>query len=240
MNESFRIGHPSNLENCYRWIALFQNTSALCPKLSILMEKFKGKNITEAEFNFFLTATSQLLMCVDDDRNGVLKSNFQGLHTRLQSRRKNVRLRLQLQFRPFQNFRHRVRPFQIYRLRHRQLFLKHTTICVFQTNWGRAPMANVKCQCLAFTEAPNSNWQTREVGGDASLLLPNFNVSLALSSQISVFVKSCIMNTLFPFAFSLCQSCRSLRKESLSDMHIPFLGLIKMSYHGLLSMMTSS
>ena len=40
----------------------------------------------------------------------------------------------------------------------------------------------------------------------------------------------CIMNTLLHFL--LCQSCRSLRNVSLAGLHIPFLGLIKRSYHG--------
>jgi len=46
------------------------------------------------------------------------------------------------------------------------------------------------------------------------------------------------MNTLFHFR--LCQSCRRLRSISLGGTHIPFLGLIERSYHGWLSMMTSS
>jgi len=38
--------------------------------------------------------------------------------------------------------------------------------------------------------------------------------------------------------FLLCQSYRSLRNVSLRDQHIPFLSLIKKSYHGWLSMTT--
>ena len=63
-------------------------------------------------------------------------------------------------------------------------------------------------------------------------------VFLALSSQLSVFLKLCIMNILLYFL--LCQSCRSFRNVSLGGPHIPFLSLIRKSYHGWLSMMTSS
>jgi len=58
-------------------------------------------------------------------------------------------------------------------------------------------------------------------------------VLLALSSQLSVFLKLCVMNVLL--LFLLCQLCRSIRNASF-----PFQGLIKRSYHGWLSMMTSS
>ena len=58
----------------------------------------------------------------------------------------------------------------------------------------------------------------------------------ALSFQLSVFSKFCIMNTLLHFLL-LCQSCRSLRNVSLIGC---ILGLIKSAYHGWLSMMTSS
>jgi len=59
----------------------------------------------------------------------------------------------------------------------------------------------------------------------------------ALSFQLSVFSKFCIMNTLLHFLLLLCQSCRSLRNVSLIGY---ILGLIKSAYHGWLSMMTSS
>jgi len=51
-------------------------------------------------------------------------------------------------------------------------------------------------------------------GGDANLLLPNFYALQALSSQLSVFSKLCIMNTLLHFLV-LFQLCRSLRNISL-------------------------
>jgi len=57
-------------------------------------------------------------------------------------------------------------------------------------------------------------------------------------SQLTVFLKLCIKNTILHFL--LCQSCRNLRNISLGDPHIPLLGLIKKSYRGWLSMMTSS
>jgi len=45
------------------------------------------------------------------------------------------------------------------------------------------------------------------------------------------------MNTLLRFLLLLCQSCHSLRNESLGGR---ILGLIKSSHHGWLSIMTSS
>jgi len=89
-----------------------------------------------------------------------------------------------------------------------------------------------------FQRGPNSNCRTREMGGDARCYRLNFHVLLALSSQLSVFLKLRIINTLLHFL--LCQSSRSLRNVSFGSLHIPFLGLIKRSYHGWLSMMTSS
>ena len=77
-----------------------------------------------------------------------------------------------------------------------------------------------------------------DLGDDANLLSLSFYVLLALSSQLSMFLKLCITNTLLHFL--LCQSCRSFRSASFGGLHIPFLGLIKRSYHGWLSMMTSS
>jgi len=57
------------------------------------------------------------------------------------------------------------------------------------------------------------SWQ--RAWGDANLLLPNFYVLPALSSQLSVFSKLCIMNTLLHFLL-LFQLCRSLRNTPLS------------------------
>jgi len=45
------------------------------------------------------------------------------------------------------------------------------------------------------------------------------------------------MNTVLHFL--LCQPCRSISNVSLGSPHITFLGLIKSSYHGWLSMLTS-
>jgi len=39
--------------------------------------------------------------------------------------------------------------------------------------------------------------------GDANLLLPNFNVLVAMCSQLSVFSKLCIMNTVLHFLLLL-------------------------------------
>jgi len=74
-------------------------------------------------------------------------------------------------------------------------------------------------------------------GDDTNLLLPNFYVFPALSSQRSVFSKLCSMKTLLHFFLLQCQSCCSLRKVFLCGR---ISGLIKSSYHNWLSMMTSS
>jgi len=52
------------------------------------------------------------------------------------------------------------------------------------------------CKYSAFKGAPNSNCKTREVQGDASFLSLKFHVLLALFSQLSVFLKLYIVNTL--------------------------------------------
>jgi len=46
-------------------------------------------------------------------------------------------------------------------------------------------------------------WGAKIKWGDANLLLPNFDVLPALSSQLSVFSKLCIMNTPSHFSFLL-------------------------------------
>jgi len=46
----------------------------------------------------------------------------------------------------------------------------------------------------------NGGWKEGS-GGDANMLLPYFYVLPALSSQLSVFSKLCIMNTLDIFSF---------------------------------------
>ena len=56
--------------------------------------------------------------------------------------------------------------------------------------------------------------ENKEVGR-CQLAIANFRVLLALSSQLSVFSKLRIMNTLLHFLFLLFQLCRSLRNISL-------------------------
>jgi len=58
-------------------------------------------------------------------------------------------------------------------------------------------------------------WGAKIKLGDANLLLPNFYVLPAVSSQLSVFSKLCIMNTLLHFLLLLLQLCRNLRNISL-------------------------
>ena len=51
--------------------------------------------------------------------------------------------------------------------------------------------------------------------GRCQLAIAKFYVLPALPSQLSVFLKFCIMNTLLHFLLLICQSCRSLRNESM-------------------------
>ena len=73
-------------------------------------------------------------------------------------------------------------------------------------------------------------------GSGANLVLPNFYTLPALSSQLSVFSKLCIMNTLLRSFLLLCQSCYSLRNVCFGDF---ILGMMKSAHHGWLSIMTS-
>jgi len=102
---------------------------------------------------------------------------------------------------------------------------KALVMCKYSAFKG-PPIATVMYKCLAFKGAPNSSCKTREVGNDASLLSLNFYVWLVLYTQLSVFLKLCILNT-HAICNLLCQSCRSFRNVSLGGLHIPFLGLIK-------------
>jgi len=69
--------------------------------------------------------------------------------------------------------------------------------------------------------------KAKEVGGDINSQSSNIYVLLAWSSQLAMFFKLFIMNTLVHFL--LRQSCRSLRNVSLGGPHIPFVILIKRS-----------
>jgi len=66
--------------------------------------------------------------------------------------------------------------------------------------------------------------------GGANLLLLNSCQLLTLSSQLSVFLKLYVMNTLSHFL--LCQTGRSIRNVSLGGPLILFLGLIQSRRHG--------
>jgi len=58
-------------------------------------------------------------------------------------------------------------------------------------------------------------WGAKIKWGNANLLLLNFHVLSALSSQLSVFSKWCVVNTLLHFLLVLFQLCRSRRNMSL-------------------------
>jgi len=92
--------------------------------------------------------------------------------------------------------------------------------------------------CFIHGECREMGRKTRKVWGDAKLLSLNFYVLLTFSSQLTVFSKLCVMNTLLHFLS--CRSCRSLRNVSVGGPHVPFQGLIKRSYHDWLNVMTSS
>jgi len=54
-------------------------------------------------------------------------------------------------------------------------------------------------------------WGAKIKWGDATILLPNFYVLLTFSSQLSVFSKLCITNTLLHFLlFPLCRIPRNI------------------------------
>jgi len=69
-------------------------------------------------------------------------------------------------------------------------------------------------------------------------------VLLVLFFQLLVLLKWFVMNTLVHFVLRqsavFSGNCRILRNVFLGGPHNPFLGLIKSSYRGWLSMMTSS
>jgi len=54
-------------------------------------------------------------------------------------------------------------------------------------------------KCSAFKGASNNNRKTKEVVSDVSFLSIKFYVLLALSTQLSVFLKLCIVNTVLHF-----------------------------------------
>jgi len=58
-------------------------------------------------------------------------------------------------------------------------------------------------------------WGVKIKWGNANLLLRNFYVLPAVSSQLSVFSKLCVVNTLLHFLLLLLQLSRSLRNISL-------------------------
>jgi len=60
-------------------------------------------------------------------------------------------------------------------------------------------------------------WGAKIKRGDANLILTNFYVLSAVSYQLSVFSKLCIMNTLLHFLLLLLQLSCSLRDISLGD-----------------------
>ena len=62
-------------------ILLLQETTALFPQLTEIVESFKCKMLQRQNSNFFGATTADLLRCIDDERAEVLKSSFQDFYT---------------------------------------------------------------------------------------------------------------------------------------------------------------
>ena len=62
-------------------ILLLQETTALFPELTEIVESFKCKILQRQNSNFFGATTAELLRCVDDERAKILKSSFQEFYT---------------------------------------------------------------------------------------------------------------------------------------------------------------
>ena len=58
-----------------------QETSALFPQLTEIIESFKGKILERQNTSFFGAKTADLLRCIDDESAEVLKSSFQNFYT---------------------------------------------------------------------------------------------------------------------------------------------------------------
>ena len=61
-------------------ILLLQETTALFPQLTEIVESFKCKMLQRQNSNFFGATTADLLRCIDDERAEVLKSGFQDFY----------------------------------------------------------------------------------------------------------------------------------------------------------------
>ena len=62
-------------------ILLLQETTALFPELTEIVQSFKCKILQRQNLNFFGATTAELLRCVDDERAKILKSSFQEFYT---------------------------------------------------------------------------------------------------------------------------------------------------------------
>ena len=58
-----------------------QETTALFPELTEIVQSFKSKILQRQNSNFFGATTAELLKCVDDERAKILKSSFQEFYT---------------------------------------------------------------------------------------------------------------------------------------------------------------
>ena len=61
-------------------ILVLQETTALFPELTEIVESFKCKILQRQNSNFFRATTSELLRCVDDECAKILNSSFQEFH----------------------------------------------------------------------------------------------------------------------------------------------------------------
>ena len=60
---------------------LLQETTALFPELTEIVESFKCKILQRQNSNFFETTTAELLRCIDNECAKILKSSFQEFYT---------------------------------------------------------------------------------------------------------------------------------------------------------------
>ena len=61
-------------------ILLLQETTALFPQLTEIVESFKCKILQRQNSNSLGATTADLLRCIDDERAEVLKSSFQDFY----------------------------------------------------------------------------------------------------------------------------------------------------------------
>jgi len=111
-------------------------------------------------------------------------------------------------------------------------FQRAISIAVVMRKWATPhskgfPIATAMLKCFSCNGATTATVKLETWGAIPACYHLTF-VLLVLFSQLSMFLKLCIMNILLHIL--LCQSCRGLGNVSLGGLYIPFLGLMNMSY----------